>query len=154
MNINILRIEELHFRYTGHISNFNGMDTAILMKPLSVSFIAVNDCDLPEFYEITIPEGFETDFGTIPRFLQWIVKPRGTSDRAYVVHDWLCVTKIIDQRIADKLLYTIMRKDKTKGLEASFAYIGVRLYDIFIRPFRSSTTKILPNNYNILGKNK
>lgn len=154
MKISIIRLCDLHFRYTGNISDFNGLDTAIITNELPVSFIASNHHDLRIFHEFIIPKGFETDFGTVPKLLQWLVKPRGTSDRAYVVHDWLCVTKIIDQKIADKLLFTIMRKDNTKLCEASIAYIGVRLYNIFVRPFRKKTIKLLPHNIGLIGKRK
>lgn len=38
---------------------------------------------------ITVPEGFVTDFATVPRFLHWLFLPYGAYTRAAVLHDWL-----------------------------------------------------------------
>jgi hypothetical protein len=37
----------------------------------------------------TVPEGFRTDFATVPRFLHWLVLPYGAYTRAAVLHDYL-----------------------------------------------------------------
>lgn len=42
---------------------------------------------------ITVPEGFETDFASIPRVFWRVLPPWGKYGKAAVVHDYLCVTK-------------------------------------------------------------
>lgn len=39
---------------------------------------------------ITVPEGYKTDFGTIPRIVWSILPPWGTYGKATVIHDYLC----------------------------------------------------------------
>jgi hypothetical protein len=157
MKIDILSVDELHFKYTGEVSDFNGLDTALLTAEIHVSFNVKYDNKPPELYGVIVPISFETDFGSVPKIFHWLVKPRGTSDRAYVVHDWLCITKTIDQLIVDELFLTMMRLDKTSYIESLLAYTGVRLYDICVRPFYNPEPKILPNNvvmFNLLGIGK
>lgn len=145
MKISITSISDLKYRYTGDISEFNGLYTAILIDPIDVS-IMIDDAPL----SFTIPVGFVTDFGTIPKLFQWIAHPRGTSDRAFVVHDWLCISQIIPQIITDKILQQIMAIDGTPRVERDLIYISVRLYDIFIRKHPRETIKLLGNNEQIL----
>lgn len=42
---------------------------------------------------ITIPEGFETDISSAPKFLWWICPPFGDFNIAAIIHDWLYVDK-------------------------------------------------------------
>lgn len=38
---------------------------------------------------VTVPEGYVTDFASIPFFARWILPQCGHSARAAVLHDWL-----------------------------------------------------------------
>jgi hypothetical protein len=38
-----------------------------------------------------VPAGFETDFASVPRFVQWLIPAYGRYTLAAIVHDWLCV---------------------------------------------------------------
>ena len=147
MEVQITNISELSYQYTGDVSPFNNQYTARLIKPIDIEILAG---DVP--ISFTIPVGFVTDFGTIPVACQLIVHPRGTSDRAFIVHDWLCVSQILPQIIIDKTLQQVMAMDGTPRTERNLAYIAVRLYDIFIRKHTKKNVKLLSNNEQILAE--
>lgn len=44
-----------------------------------------------EYGNIVVPEGFITDFASIPRFLWSIYPPTGRYQEAAVIHDWLYI---------------------------------------------------------------
>jgi hypothetical protein len=62
----------------------------------------------------SIPDGFRTDFATVPRFLHWLVLPYGAYTRAAVLHDWLIETRINHpdpaQRVASRDVDGIFRR--------------------------------------------
>jgi len=40
---------------------------------------------------LTVPAGFSTDLGSVPRWMTWLVPIQGVWDRATIIHDYLCV---------------------------------------------------------------
>lgn len=52
---------------------------------LHVAFTASTDAMGP----VTVPEGYVTDFASIPFFARWLLPQAGHSARAAVLHDWL-----------------------------------------------------------------
>lgn len=46
--------------------------------------------ELPDIGIIIVPEGYRTDFASIPRFMWRIMPPGGEYREAAVVHDYLC----------------------------------------------------------------
>lgn len=57
-----------------------------------------------------IPEGFETDLGSFPFFLQWLpwFRPSGAFDAEFLLHDWLYSLgdmSGITRREADAILF-------------------------------------------------
>ena len=94
------------YKYEGMFSNFNEEPFARLTK--DATFIIQRTDTGREFYVI-IPKGFVTDFGTVPKWAQWIINPRGKGERAYVLHDWLCITGICSPYTADNILYSAMK---------------------------------------------
>jgi hypothetical protein len=38
---------------------------------------------------VAVPQGYVTDFASIPGFVQWLISPFGKHSEAAVVHDWL-----------------------------------------------------------------
>lgn len=39
----------------------------------------------------TVPAGFETDFATVPRIIQWLIPTYGKYTLAAILHDYFCV---------------------------------------------------------------
>jgi len=74
---------------------------------------------------VVVPEGFETDLGTIPRPFWWYVSP--TYKRAlaaYVAHDWL-LSEGVAPSYANRVFYDTLRAHgvgETKAL-AMFAAV-------------------------------
>ena len=66
------------------------------------------DCDGKSFY-IEIKRGFETDFGSIPKFYWFRVAPMGTSLVAFLVHDALYMGEFFDQKTDDIIMYNIQK---------------------------------------------
>ena len=57
---------------------------------------------------IEVPDGFVTDFASIPRFFTRLIPKNGLYDRAAVVHDWLYSTQTIPKETADLVFYEAM----------------------------------------------
>jgi hypothetical protein len=53
--------------------------------------------------KVTVEEGFQTDFGSVPRFLWSIINPTGWN--AFVLHDYMYATKYMSRVISDCALY-------------------------------------------------
>lgn len=53
-----------------------------------------------------VPEGFETDFASVPRLLRWLYAPFGKYTQASILHDYFYSGKGVKTRKeADKLFY-------------------------------------------------
>lgn len=90
-----------------------------------------------EFYSakldrtFTVPIGFETDFASIPWFLQSIVQVNGPHIPAAVVHDYLCDHKSelgITQKQADAVFLEAMRFLDVRFTQRKIMYRAVRFY--------------------------
>lgn len=56
------------------------------------SFVLLNDlCYEGKDESWTIPSGFETDFATVPRIIQWLIPTYGKYTLAAILHDYFCV---------------------------------------------------------------
>jgi hypothetical protein len=73
-----------------------------------------------------VPTAFETDLGTIPRPLRWMIDP-ALDIRAFIIHDYEYVSQKITRLEADKQLLSMLIEDKyTKSYEAYSIYYAVR----------------------------
>ena len=89
---------------------------------------------------ITVPAGYITNFGTIPRWFYSVVAPSEMRE-ASVVHDFLCneqftidsapINSGFSRRVADAILYDHLRKIGIGWFRASLIYFGVRFWAIF-----------------------
>jgi len=52
--------------------------------------------DTADGWTIVVPEGFTTDYASVPRWATWVVPREGRYNRAAVVHDWLYRHKPVD----------------------------------------------------------
>jgi len=81
--------------------------------------------------EITVPIGFETDFASIPWFLQSLVQVNGPHIHAAVIHDFLCVygkSFKVTQKQTDQVFLEAMQCLDVRVTQRSAMYIGVRAY--------------------------
>ena len=88
---------------------------------------------------IEVPQGFETDGASVPRFLWWLLPAWGTYSRAAVVHDYL--TRCIESGRAhpegktrfdcDKVLWEAAGVCGTPFLLRVFLFTGARIYALW-----------------------
>ena len=83
---------------------------------------------------VTVPEGFVTNFGTIPRGLRWIVRPAEMRE-ASVVHDYLCGEGTGEEKstrwIADCILLEDLNKQGMSRLRRYCVFVGLRAYALW-----------------------
>ena len=87
-------------------------------------------------WEVTVPEWFEFDFWSIPRWLRWLFNP--TKYLAYLLHDYLYnnlqkrkdkpITYNYERRIADDILYEAL---KVEGMIFIWRYIIWKAVHLF-----------------------
>ena len=74
---------------------------------------------------ITIPENFESDGGTIPRIIGYF---RGLAFRSYFVHDFLYTNHIYSRKMADKILRECLKYECVSCIDRNIIYLVVRLF--------------------------
>ena len=74
-----------------------------------------------------IPRGFVTDFASIPRLLQGLIKPTDLGDTGPVVHDWKYRKGIGKRSAVDAEFLRNMKKDGIPWWKRQAAYAGVRI---------------------------
>jgi len=86
----------------------------------------------PQYGLIVVPEGFRTDFDSVPRlpFAYWLTK--NASVTGAVVHDWLYASgRIGDRPIsrleADRIFRDVMEEEGVSWWRRAMIYRGVRL---------------------------
>lgn len=76
---------------------------------------------------ITVPEGFITDFASVPRIPLVYDSLGNIAQRAAVIHDYLYATKSLPRDIADKVLLEAMEVSGISWLRRKMIYMGVRV---------------------------
>ena len=118
---------KLEYKETGIISSFNGLELVELTNDIHYVFKYDNKENL---FTITVPKGFVTDFGTVPKWAQCMINPKGNGTLAYIVHDWLCITNIYSRRTTDNLLYSALEYCDVSFNKRVITYTAVRVYAI------------------------
>ena len=83
--------------------------------------------------EIVVPEGYRTNFASIPRIFQNIIQVNGKHRRPACVHDFLCDHKKLfgmPQGFADKIFREAMCVVDVEYVESAVMYRMVRRYQI------------------------
>ena len=86
-----------------------------------------------DWYGITVPEGFITDFASIPTAFRWYINPVGIIRPAALVHDYLYskIGKVNKQeytrKACDEIFLSIMERIKMKWFKRMSAYRAVRI---------------------------
>ena len=82
-------------------------------------------------WAIAVPEGFETDFASIPGFARVLIKPIGIHAEAAVVHDWLYTIGTAGHSegrlFADRVFLQAMARLKVNSFLRTIMYRAVRL---------------------------
>ena len=80
---------------------------------------------------VTVPQGYVTDFASVPRFFWRVFPPTGKYTRSAVVHDYLCDIRI-DQPLADAIFLAAMKQDGVKLWRRTTIYYAVRAYQTIL----------------------
>lgn len=75
--------------------------------------------------DITIPENFESDGGTIPRIFGYF---RGLAFRGYFVHDFFYKNKTFTRKEADLILRECLKFESVSLFDSTVIYCAVRLF--------------------------
>lgn len=91
-----------------------------LLKPVTVC-LEDDGC-------FTIPEGFVTDFASVPRCFWSIIPPMGRYGKAAILHDYLYHTKSVSRKEADKIFLKAMDLLGVSAWKKYVMYFAVRLF--------------------------
>lgn len=86
----------------------------------------------------TIPKGFLTDFGSIPRPFKPFFNPIGKEVPAYVLHDYLCSLSNkgkISRLTADNVFKVALKQCGTSTYRTFMVYFGVRCISLYRKFF-------------------
>lgn len=79
-------------------------------------------------HTVTVPQGFSTDFASVPRLLWMLLPPYGRYTVAAVVHDWLYYAQSMKRKEADRIFLSIMIEDRVRVIRAVLMYLAVRAF--------------------------
>ena len=80
---------------------------------------------------IQIPEGFKTDFGSVPQLFQSLISPVGKPTKAYVLHDYLCQRAKrgeLTREAADRVFLEALRVLGVGKAKRIVLYLSVRAF--------------------------
>lgn len=75
---------------------------------------------------IRVPDGFITDFASVPRIPLAFMLFGGIGERAATVHDWLYASKIVSRAEADKIFKVLLKAEGAGLFSSNMMYAGVR----------------------------
>lgn len=82
-------------------------------------------------YIIKVPEGFITDFASVPQVFNIFIQPHGKHSPASVVHDWLYSKEcnlILSRREADTIFLEILKEEKVSVIKCYIMFLTVRIF--------------------------
>ena len=86
-----------------------------------------------EMIYINVPEGFITDFASVPRPFWIFTPPDGKYTLASVVHDYLCIhPEIMKRKAADELFMKIAKQSGVNKFTSYIMFAAIRFYRGFI----------------------
>ena len=78
--------------------------------------------------DLTVPEGFETDYASVPRAFWRLAPPGGLYAAAATLHDYLYVNRIGERKAADDLFLEAMEAAGVGWPQRSIIYRAVRMF--------------------------
>jgi hypothetical protein len=88
--------------------------------------------DIGQGKYIEVPEGYVTDFASVPRVFWPIIAPWGRYGKASVLHDYLYNEKSLSRKEADKIFLQGMKVLGTKSWRRFCIYYAVKLFGGFV----------------------
>lgn len=131
--------QEMSFYFKEQSSNFS------LLKGFKDISEHVNVYE--EGLALNVPQGFATDFGSIPQIFQAFISPVGNASKAYVIHDFLVTLYykgVIPRKTADDAFLYALKKLKVNKFKMYTLYGFVRFYSTTIYPIEKLFRN--PNN--------
>lgn len=102
----------------------SGRTLAVVVKDYTYIHM-IKDVELP----VTVPEGFVTDFASIPKAFQWLIHPFGSHAPAAVLHDYLyAIGQKRARRYADLLFLYAMQESGVRPWRAWTMFVMVKLF--------------------------
>jgi hypothetical protein len=117
--------EPLVYEFTG--SFYHGRPLYVITKEFSYSFGSI-DSPVAVF---RVPEGFNTDFASIPWPFRLWFPPDGPWAKAAVVHDFLCNNPYISNIAKDSIFYESLRVLRINTIISYMFFTAVRIYHSF-----------------------
>ena len=77
---------------------------------------------------VTVPEGFVTDFASVPRLFWIILPPDGQYSQAAVLHDYLYSEQIFTRKKSDDIFLEAMTVLKVSWLKRRTMWLSVRMF--------------------------
>ncbi len=80
---------------------------------------------------VVVPNGFKTDYASVPKIFRNIINTYGKHGKAAVVHDWLYSKNCnidITRAEADKIFLEILKEGGVNPILARLMYIAVRCF--------------------------
>lgn len=77
---------------------------------------------------IHVPDGFQTDFASVPKIFWHVIPPMGLHTVAAVVHDWLYYSRWVKKASADTVFYQLMRFYGVPLVRAKIMYLAVKWF--------------------------
>lgn len=77
---------------------------------------------------VRVPEGFITDFASVPRFFWRVFPPIGDWMRAAAMHDYLYEKTRVSKTLADTLFWEGLKADRVGRLTRLLMYWAVRVF--------------------------
>lgn len=91
---------------------------------------------------LTIPQGYVTDFSSVPRILWWWIPPHGNAMSASVLHDYMYTHRPLQERfavggktriaieryIADRIFLENLQHSGIKKWQSTLMYLAVRWF--------------------------
>lgn len=110
----------------------SGFNKILMVSPLpdGSNWVLMDSFDFTDQMDnnVTVPDGFVTDFASIPRPF-WIVLPKwGKYGYAAVIHDWLNWDQTNSREYADTVLLQGMRVSDVAPIVQTIIYKAVRLF--------------------------
>lgn len=99
---------------------------------------------------IKVPQGFESDFASVPSIMRALVSPIGRHSKPAVLHDYLCElyhVGEVSRYFCDEVFNEAMKVKKVKTIDRFILYSGVRIYAYWLRA-KHSIQRLLGKQIN------
>ena len=116
------------------VNAINYSPIKVVWSGIKRKFVLLSDCTFNIAGEVfVVPNGFLTDFGSIPRLFKPFFDPIGKEVPSYVLHDYLCSLSNqgkFSRSKADKILLESLRESGTSVYRSYMIYAGCRVFSL------------------------